>query len=212
MLNVKNKDCRIENFCKRTLPILNCSLMPSSLFFPAPFRYFSHSGSLLRQRGNPLIESLLVANRGEIACRIFKTAKRLGIRTIAVYSEADSHSPHVDAADEAVCIGPPPSSESYLRIDRILEAVQRTKAAAIHPGYGFLSERAAFVKELEANNVIFVGPDYHAISAMGDKIESKKIASQVCVVLLFSSLPPFPAPLSPSPPLFSLLPATHRPK
>ena len=135
----------------------------------------------LNKRSPPPLESILVANRGEIACRIMRTAKRLGMRTIAVYSEADSLAPHVEMADESVCIGPPPSSDSYLRIDRIMEAVQQTKAACVHPGYGFLSERASFVEELENNNVIFVGPGSHAMNAMGDKIESKKIAKEAGV-------------------------------
>eukprot|EP00008_Paramoeba_atlantica_P010577 CAMPEP_0201491700 /NCGR_PEP_ID=MMETSP0151_2-20130828/30868_1 /ASSEMBLY_ACC=CAM_ASM_000257 /TAXON_ID=200890 /ORGANISM="Paramoeba atlantica, Strain 621/1 / CCAP 1560/9" /LENGTH=706 /DNA_ID=CAMNT_0047878181 /DNA_START=243 /DNA_END=2363 /DNA_ORIENTATION=- len=136
---------------------------------------------MAKKREAPPLESILVANRGEIACRVMKTAKRLGIRTIAVYSEADSLAPHVDMADEAVCIGPPASSESYLRVDRILEAIQKTKAKSVHPGYGFLSERASFVQELEENGTIFIGPGSYAMNAMGDKIESKKIASQAKV-------------------------------
>ena len=141
-----------------------------------PQQCFLSTSRPLNKKPPPPLESILVANRGEIACRIMATAKRLGMRTIAVYSEADSLAKHVDMADESVCIGPPPSADSYLRIDRIMEAVQQTKASCVHPGYGFLSERASFVEELEKNNVIFVGPGSHAMNAMGDKIESKKIA------------------------------------
>eukprot|EP00009_Paramoeba_aestuarina_P008667 CAMPEP_0201523692 /NCGR_PEP_ID=MMETSP0161_2-20130828/20782_1 /ASSEMBLY_ACC=CAM_ASM_000251 /TAXON_ID=180227 /ORGANISM="Neoparamoeba aestuarina, Strain SoJaBio B1-5/56/2" /LENGTH=754 /DNA_ID=CAMNT_0047922883 /DNA_START=52 /DNA_END=2316 /DNA_ORIENTATION=+ len=151
------------------------SSLPSSSLTTPQSSFFSTSRPLSK-RPPPPLESILVANRGEIACRIMRTAKKLGIRTIAVYSEADSLSQHVEMADESVCIGPPPSADSYLRIDRIMEAIQQTKAAAVHPGYGFLSERSAFVEELEKNNVIFIGPGSHAMNAMGDKIESKKIA------------------------------------
>src|SRR5215218_11249907 len=124
-----------------------------------------------------MFKRILIANRGEIACRIIKTARRMGIGTVAVYSEADRDALHVEMADEAVLIGPPAASESYLLIERIVEACRRTGAEAVHPGYGFLSEREAFPKALEAAGIVFIGPNPHAIAAMGDKIESKKAAA-----------------------------------
>ena len=124
-----------------------------------------------------MFQKILIANRGEIALRIMRTAKRLGIGTVAVYSEADSNSPHVRFADEAVLIGPAPAAQSYLRIDAILDAVRGTGADAVHPGYGFLSENTAFAEALEAAGIAFVGPPATAIAAMGDKVESKRIAA-----------------------------------
>eukprot|EP00897_Mesotaenium_endlicherianum_P003924 jgi/Mesen1/355/ME000001S02667 len=121
-------------------------------------------------------EKILVANRGEIACRIFRTAERMGMRTVAVYSEADADSSHVQLAHEAVCIGPAASAKSYLNMDAIFDAIASTGAQAVHPGYGFLSENAAFVTRLETAGVAFVGPSASAMAAMGDKIESKKLA------------------------------------
>jgi len=122
------------------------------------------------------IGSVLIANRGEIALRVMRTCARLGIRTIAVYSDADAHAPHVKAADEAIRIGPPPARASYLDIDAILAAAKQAGADAIHPGYGFLSENATFVKRCEAAGLIFVGPSAKAVEQMGSKIESKRIA------------------------------------
>jgi propionyl-CoA carboxylase alpha chain len=124
-----------------------------------------------------MFNKILIANRGEIACRVIKTARRLGIKTVAVYSDADADALHVDMADEAVHIGPAPAVESYLVIEKIVEACRRTGAEAVHPGYGFLSERAAFPQALEAAGVVFIGPNPRAIEAMGDKIESKKFAN-----------------------------------
>ncbi|MFN4013802.1 MAG: acetyl-CoA carboxylase biotin carboxylase subunit [Reyranella sp.] len=123
-----------------------------------------------------MFDKILIANRGEIACRVIRTCKRLGIKTVAVYSEADADALHVREADEAVLIGPPPSAQSYLLIDRIVEACKATGAQAVHPGYGFLSEKEAFQKALAEAGIAFIGPDAHAIYAMGDKIESKKLA------------------------------------
>ncbi len=120
---------------------------------------------------------ILIANRGEIACRIIKTARRMGIDTVAVFSEADRDALHVAMADEAVAIGAAPAAESYLVIDKIVEACRRTGAEAVHPGYGFLSEREAFAQALEAAGIVFIGPNARAIAAMGDKIESKKAAA-----------------------------------
>ncbi|WMS40869.1 acetyl/propionyl/methylcrotonyl-CoA carboxylase subunit alpha [Acuticoccus sp. MNP-M23] len=120
-----------------------------------------------------MFAKILVANRGEIACRIMKTAQRMGIATVAVYSDADRHAPHVEMADEAVHIGPSPAADSYLKIDAILDACARTGAEAVHPGYGFLSERASFAKALADAGIVFIGPNADAIDAMGDKIESK---------------------------------------
>ncbi len=124
----------------------------------------------------PLFDKILIANRGEIACRVIRTCKRLGIKTVAVYSEADADALHVREADEAVLNGPPPSAQSYLLIDKIVEACKATGAEAVHPGYGFLSEKEAFQKALAEAGIAFIGPDAHAIYAMGDKIESKKLA------------------------------------
>ena len=124
-----------------------------------------------------MFEKILIANRGEIACRIIRTARHMGIRTVAVYSEADADALHVEMADEAIAIGPPPAAQSYLLIDRIVAACKKTGADAVHPGYGFLSERAAFAHALADAGIVFIGPNPRAIEAMGDKIESKKFAN-----------------------------------
>ncbi len=124
-----------------------------------------------------MFKTILIANRGEIACRITKTARRMGIRTVAVYSEADKDALHVEMADEAVPIGPPAAAQSYLAIDTIVAACLKTGAEAVHPGYGFLSERAAFAYALAEAGIVFIGPNPKAIEAMGDKIESKKFAN-----------------------------------
>jgi|ThiBiot_300_biof_2_1041535.scaffolds.fasta_scaffold01918_6 propionyl-CoA carboxylase alpha chain len=129
----------------------------------------------------PLFDKILIANRGEIACRVIRTCKRLGIKTVAVYSEADADALHVREADEKVLIGPPPSAQSYLLIDKIIEACKQTGAQAVHPGYGFLSEKEAFQTALAKAGITFIGPDAHAIYAMGDKIESKKLAQKAGV-------------------------------
>jgi propionyl-CoA carboxylase alpha chain len=123
-----------------------------------------------------MFTKILIANRGEIACRVIRTARRMGIKTVAVYSDADARAPHVQLADESVRLGPAPASESYLRADLIIAACKATGAEAVHPGYGFLSERASFVEALAAENIEFIGPPANAIAAMGDKIESKKLA------------------------------------
>jgi propionyl-CoA carboxylase alpha chain len=124
-----------------------------------------------------MFRKILIANRGEIACRVIKTARRLGIRTVAVFSDADRDALHVEMADEAVPIGPPEAAKSYLDIEKIVAACKETGAEAVHPGYGFLSEREAFPKALEAAGIVFIGPNPRAIAAMGDKIESKKAAN-----------------------------------
>ncbi len=128
-----------------------------------------------------MFKKILVANRGEIACRVFKTAKRLGIGTVAVYSDADKSALHVEMADEAVHIGPAAAAESYLIIDKIIEACKQSGADAVHPGYGFLSERREFAERLKAEGITFIGPPPNAIEAMGDKITSKKIAAEANV-------------------------------
>ncbi|MCP5432486.1 MAG: acetyl/propionyl/methylcrotonyl-CoA carboxylase subunit alpha [Alphaproteobacteria bacterium] len=128
-----------------------------------------------------MFAKLLIANRGEIACRIIRTARRMGISTVAVFSEADRDGLHVEMADEAVAIGPPPAAQSYLLADKIIEAVRKTGADAVHPGFGFLSEKASFAEALEREGIGFVGPNPRAIAAMGDKIESKKLASEAGV-------------------------------
>jgi propionyl-CoA carboxylase alpha chain len=123
-----------------------------------------------------LFDKILIANRGEIACRVIKTARKLGIATVAVYSDADREALHVRMADEAIHIGPAPAAQSYLVIDKIMDAIRRTGAQAVHPGYGFLSENTRFAEALAKEGIAFIGPNPHAIFAMGDKIESKKLA------------------------------------
>jgi propionyl-CoA carboxylase alpha chain len=128
-----------------------------------------------------VFKKILIANRGEIACRVIKTARRMGIATVAVYSDADARAPFVAMADEAVHIGPSPASESYLIADKIIAACKATGAEAVHPGYGFLSERTSFAEALAKENITFIGPPVNAIAAMGDKIESKKLAKEAGV-------------------------------
>jgi propionyl-CoA carboxylase alpha chain len=128
-----------------------------------------------------MFKKILIANRGEIACRVIKTARRMGIATVAVYSDADARAPFVKMADEAVHIGPPPAAQSYLLADKIIEACKATGAEAVHPGYGFLSERTSFAEALAAEGIAFIGPPVNAIAAMGDKIESKKLAMEAGV-------------------------------
>jgi propionyl-CoA carboxylase alpha chain len=128
-----------------------------------------------------MFKKILIANRGEIACRVIKTARKMGIKTVAVYSEADKEARHVELADESVCIGPAPSRESYLKMDNIIKACKDTGAEAVHPGYGFLSENEAFAKRLEEEGIIFIGPKHYSIAAMGDKIASKKLANEAKV-------------------------------
>ncbi|PHP67280.1 acetyl/propionyl-CoA carboxylase subunit alpha [Zhengella mangrovi] len=128
-----------------------------------------------------MFKKILIANRGEIACRVIKSAKKMGIATVAVYSDADRDAEHVKMADEAVHIGPPPAAQSYLLADRIIAACRQTGAEAVHPGYGFLSERASFCEALEREGIVFIGPKVKAIEAMGDKITSKKIAAEAGV-------------------------------
>ena len=128
-----------------------------------------------------MFTKILIANRGEIACRVIATAKKMGIATVAVYSEADKEARHVLLADEAVLIGPAPSRESYLVADKIIAAAKATGAQAIHPGYGFLSENEAFSKRCEDEGIAFIGPRHFSIAAMGDKIASKKLANEAKV-------------------------------
>ena len=125
-----------------------------------------------------MFTKILIANRGEIACRVMRTAKRMGIATVAVYSDADRDALHVQMADEAVNIGPAPSAQSYLQIDRIVEACKATGAQAVHPGYGFLSEKREFQEALAKAGIVFIGPDAHAIFAMGDKIEFEEAGAE----------------------------------
>ncbi|MFZ8879246.1 MAG: acetyl-CoA carboxylase biotin carboxylase subunit [Paracoccaceae bacterium] len=128
-----------------------------------------------------MFDKILIANRGEIACRVIKTARKMGIKTVAIYSDADRNALHVEMADEAVHIGPPPANQSYIVIDRVMEAIKTTGAQAVHPGYGFLSENPKFAEALAAANVAFIGPPVGAIESMGDKITSKKIAQEAGV-------------------------------
>ena len=131
-----------------------------------------------------MFKKILIANRGEIACRVIKTARQMGIATVAVYSDPDKDAPHVELADEAVRIGPPPAPESYLVIENIIAACKATGADAVHPGYGFLSEQAAFARALEANAIAFIGPNIEAIEAMGNKIEAKRLAQSAGVAIV----------------------------
>ncbi|SCM68639.1 acetyl-CoA carboxylase biotin carboxylase subunit [Donghicola eburneus] len=128
-----------------------------------------------------MIDKILIANRGEIACRVIKTAQKMGIKTVAIYSDADKNALHVSMADEAVHIGPPPANQSYIVIDKVMDAIRQTGANGVHPGYGFLSENSKFAEALEAEGVAFVGPPKGAIESMGDKITSKKIAQEAGV-------------------------------
>ena len=128
-----------------------------------------------------MFEKILIANRGEIACRVIKTARRMGIKTVAVYSDADKNALHVEMADEAVHIGPAPANQSYIVIEKIMQAIRDSGAQAVHPGYGFLSENPKFAEALEAEGVAFIGPPKKAIEAMGDKITSKKLAQEAGV-------------------------------
>eukprot|EP01121_Diplochlamys_sp_Union-15-3_P007009 TRINITY_DN175_c0_g2_i1.p1 TRINITY_DN175_c0_g2~~TRINITY_DN175_c0_g2_i1.p1 ORF type:complete len:713 (-),score=144.21 TRINITY_DN175_c0_g2_i1:56-2194(-) len=140
-----------------------------------------HSSPSSREK---LFDKILIANRGEIACRIVRTCKKLGIKTVAVYSDADTYSLHVRTADEAVNIGPPPSSKSYLIYEKIVEAAKKTGAQAVHPGYGFLSENHHFVQRLEQEGIVFIGPGSDAMRSMGEKIESKRIAKKAGVSIV----------------------------
>ncbi|KEO56168.1 acetyl-CoA carboxylase biotin carboxylase subunit [Thioclava pacifica] len=128
-----------------------------------------------------MFKKILIANRGEIACRVIKSAQKMGIKTVAVYSDADAQALHVQMADEAVHIGPPPANQSYIVIDKIMDAIRQTGAEAVHPGYGFLSENMKFAEALEKEGVAFIGPPSGAIEAMGDKITSKKLAQEAGV-------------------------------
>ncbi len=128
-----------------------------------------------------MFTKILIANRGEIACRVIATAKKMGIATVAVYSDADKEARHVKLADEAVRLGPAPSRESYLLAEKIIEACKQTGAQAVHPGYGFLSENEDFARRVEEEGIVFIGPKHYSIAAMGDKIASKKLANEAKV-------------------------------
>ena len=128
-----------------------------------------------------MFTKILIANRGEIACRVIATARKMGIQTVAVYSEADREARHVSLADEAVLLGPAPSRESYLVADKIIAACKATGAQAVHPGYGFLSENEDFARRCEEEGIAFIGPKHYSIAAMGDKIASKKLANEAKV-------------------------------
>uniref|UniRef100_A0AC35TJT1 Biotin carboxylation domain-containing protein n=1 Tax=Rhabditophanes sp. KR3021 TaxID=114890 RepID=A0AC35TJT1_9BILA len=135
-------------------------------------------------KSEPKFDKILIANRGEIACRVIKTAKAMGIKTVAVHSDVDSNALHVKLADEAVCVGTAQSTDSYLRVDRILDAVKQTGAKAVHPGYGFLSENTNFAAQLNDHGVVFIGPNSKAILDMGDKINSKRIGAAAKVNMI----------------------------
>ncbi|MXQ89769.1 hypothetical protein E5288_WYG011544 [Bos mutus] len=150
-----------------------------------PIAFITFKTAVLENNGpqfqNKTFDKILIANRGEIACRVIKTCKKMGIKTVAIHSDVDASSVHVKMADEAVCVGPAPTSKSYLNMNAIMDAVRSTRAQAVHPGYGFLSENKEFAKRLAAADAIFIGPDTHAIQAMGDKIESKLLAKKAKV-------------------------------
>ena len=137
-----------------------------------------------------MFTKILIANRGEIACRVIATARKMGIKTVAVYSDADREARHVKLADEAIHVGAAPSRESYLLADKIIAAAKQTGAQAIHPGYGFLSENEAFAQRCEDEGIAFIGPKAHSIAAMGDKIASKKLAlaAKVNTILQINTL------------------------
>ncbi|MDB5870748.1 MAG: acetyl/propionyl/methylcrotonyl-CoA carboxylase subunit alpha [Ramlibacter sp.] len=135
----------------------------------------------LRSKGHSVFTKILIANRGEIACRVIKTARKMGIKTVAVYSDADRDARHVELADEAVYVGAAPSRDSYLQADKIIAACKQTGAQAVHPGYGFLSENEAFARRVEEEGITFIGPKHYSIAAMGDKIASKKLANEAKV-------------------------------
>jgi propionyl-CoA carboxylase alpha chain len=141
-----------------------------------------------------MFTKILIANRGEIACRVIKTARKMGIKTVAVYSDADADARHVELADEAVHIGAPPSRESYLSMDKIIAACKQTGAQAVHPGYGFLSENEEFARRVEEEGIVFIGPKHASIAAMGDKIASKKLAGEAKV----NTIPGYNAPIDTS--------------
>jgi propionyl-CoA carboxylase alpha chain len=134
-----------------------------------------------RRLSERTFDKILIANRGEIAVRVIKTARKMNIKTVAIYSEEDANALHVRMADEAVCVGPAPTKESYLNVERIVRAIKETGAQAVHPGYGFLSENSTFCKRLEEEGIVFIGPSSKSIAAMGDKIESKIIAKEAGV-------------------------------
>src|SRR5947208_1106109 len=153
---------------------------PWSLTNPCS-RFGRHDGGYPFVPLHSMFEKVLVANRGEIAVRIIRACKELNIRTVAVYSEADANSMHVQMADEAICIGKPPAGESYLRIDRIISAAEITDVDAIHPGYGFLSENAHFAEVCESCNIRFIGPSSRAMNALQDKAVSRALAKKAGV-------------------------------
>uniref|UniRef100_A0A4W3HCK6 Propionyl-CoA carboxylase subunit alpha n=1 Tax=Callorhinchus milii TaxID=7868 RepID=A0A4W3HCK6_CALMI len=140
--------------------------------------------STIYDSNEPTFDKILIANRGEIACRVIKTCKKMGIKTVAIHSDVDASAVHVKMADEAACVGPAPSNKSYLNMDAIMEAIRKTGAQAVHPGYGFLSENKEFARRLAAEGVTFIGPDTHALQTMGDKIESKLIAKNAKVNII----------------------------
>ena len=153
-----------------------------------------------------MFQKILVANRGEIACRVIKTAKRMGIKTVAVYSDADQDALHVKMADESVHIGPSEANKSYISIDNILRAIKETKADAVHPGYGFLSENKLFAEALEKNKVTFIGPPSAAIESMGDKITSKKLAKNAGVSTVPANNDPIITASAPAAKAFAISP------
>ncbi|XP_031548764.1 propionyl-CoA carboxylase alpha chain, mitochondrial-like [Actinia tenebrosa] len=164
----------LSSFLRQT-----CKNHKASLWRGSSGRYsYLHTSPISNEK---YFDKILIANRGEIACRVMKTCKRLGIKTVAVYSEADADALHVKTADEGVCVGPPPTNQSYLNMDAILDAIQITGAQAVHPGYGFLSENFRFVEKLDKIGVTFIGPCTYAMKCMGDKIESKIIGKKAGV-------------------------------
>uniref|UniRef100_A0A8C4K011 Propionyl-CoA carboxylase alpha chain, mitochondrial n=1 Tax=Dromaius novaehollandiae TaxID=8790 RepID=A0A8C4K011_DRONO len=159
------------------LALLKCEMLCSRRCLVTSRQLYS----VVHDPDEKTFEKLLIANRGEIACRVIKTCKKMGIKTVAIHSDVDANAVHVKMADEAVCVGPAPTSKSYLNMDAIMEVIKKTRAQAVHPGYGFLSENKEFARRLASEGVTFIGPDTCAIQAMGDKIESKLLAKKAKV-------------------------------
>ena len=142
-----------------------------------------------------MFRTLLIANRGEIACRVARTARTMGLRTVAVYSDADAHAAHVAAADEAIRIGPAPARESYLNIEAILDAAESCSADAVHPGYGFLAENADFARAVEEQGVTFIGPRPETVSMMGDKLAARRVSRKTGLPVIAGTDEPLPTEL-----------------
>jgi len=169
----------MSSLSRRSLQLLTRASAVSAFRAPSSSYYrFLSTAAIDPANDKKYFDKVLIANRGEIACRVMRTCNKLGINTVAVHSTADARAVHVQLADEAVCIGPPPSLLSYLSAEKVIQAAQSTGAQAIHPGYGFLSENCAFSRKVHDLGMKFIGPSESAVEAMGDKIMSKIIAQK----------------------------------